>query len=160
MAWVRRISRLSSPLFRLAHLGRRMYWRLLKPVTLGSRCIVLRDGEVLLVKHVYEPWWYLPGGGVKRTESFSDAARREVREEAGVSVEGLRLLGLYHNRVEGKSDHVAVFVAQRFTGTPGARSPEIEEVRFAPLGDLPEDTSPSTRRRLEEYAAGEGGGRW
>ncbi|WBV64349.1 NUDIX domain-containing protein [Legionella pneumophila 130b] len=35
--------------------------------TLGARAIVTNaEGHVLLVKHTYQPHWYLPGGGVKK----------------------------------------------------------------------------------------------
>lgn len=138
-------------LLRVAHLGRRVYWRLWKPNTLGSRCLIVQDSHVLLVKHVYERWWYLPGGGVKRGESFEDAVRREVREEAGLAVGRLTLLGLYHSRTEGKNDHVAVFVAQGFEGSPQNLSHEIEAVEWFPLDHPPTDTSPATRRRIAEY---------
>lgn len=141
-------------LLKLAHLIRRIYWRLWKPNTLGSRCLVMQDHSVLLVKHVYERWWYLPGGGVKRGESFEDAVRREVQEETGLVVSSLSLLGLYHSRAEGKNDHVAVFVAESFEGSPRTDSPEIEAVGFVPLDRLPADTSPATRRRIAEYLAG------
>lgn len=129
----------------------RLYWRLVRPTTLGCRCLVLRGGSVLLVRHTYDPWWHLPGGGVKRSEAFSEAARREVREETGLEVDGLRLLHLYHSRAEGKSDHIALFVAESPSGLPRAGSLEIAEVCFAPLAALPDDTSPATRRRIAEY---------
>lgn len=145
---------------RLAHQLRRAYWRALRPTTLGSRCIVLSGGSVLLVRHTYERWWYLPGGGVKRGESFADAAQREVREETGLRVQALKLLHLYHSRNEGKSDHVAVFVATDCSERPCAACDEVGEVAFFPVHDLPPDVSPATRRWISEYLTGDFAGSW
>ncbi len=136
---------------RLAHRARRFYWRLVRPTTLGSRCLVLGDDTVLLVRHTYEPWWYLPRGGVKRGESCAEAARREVWEETGLRLDGLTLFHLYHSRAEGKSDHIALFVTTAWTGSPHARQKEIAAAAFHPLQDLPAAVSPATRRRIAEY---------
>jgi ADP-ribose pyrophosphatase YjhB (NUDIX family) len=138
----------------LRHRLRRLYWRVLRPTTLGARCVVVRGDEVLLVRHTYERWWYLPGGGVRRGESFAAAARREVREETGLAVNGVRPLGAYLSRNEGKVDHIVVFVAEAPGGEPRADPAEVLDVRFFRLDALPDDTSPATRRRLEEYVRG------
>lgn len=139
----------------VGHVLRRLYWRLRRPTTLGARCLVLRGREVLLVRHTYDRWWYLPGGGVGRGESFAAAARREVLEETGLRVEGLRPLGVYLSRAEGKIDHVAVFCAEAPDGEPRPDPAEIRDARFFRLDDLPPDTSPATRRRLAEYLDGQ-----
>lgn len=133
---------------RRVHALFRLYWRLARPVTLGARVALVRDGEVLLVRHSYGRRWYLPGGGVKRGESFEEAARREAREEVGATLGELWLLGLYHSLGEAKSDHVAVFVAEDFELAP-ASSREVAASRRFPLHALPADVSPATRRRLE-----------
>lgn len=144
----------------VAHHLRRWYWRVVQPTTLGSRCLVVADSAVLLVRHTYWPYWYLPGGGVKRGESFAEAARREIREECGLKVHDLKLFHIYHSRYEGKSDHVALFVATAFDGVPQVASPEIAEIAFAPITDLPLDTSPATRRRIREYLEGRPTDQW
>jgi 8-oxo-dGTP pyrophosphatase MutT (NUDIX family) len=139
----------------VGHLLRRLYWRVRRPTTLGVRCLVVRGGDVLLVRHTYAPWWYLPGGGVRRGESFVAAARREVLEETGLRVDGLRPLGVYLNRREGKIDHVVVFLADAPESAPQPDQAEVRDARFFRLDDPPADTSPATRRRLAEHLNGQ-----
>lgn len=126
--------------------------RLRAPITLGVRTLIVDDAErVLLVRHSYRPGWYFPGGGVKRWETPADAARREAREEAGV--DPIRLdgpIGLYANFGEGKSDHVVLYRVASWR-TVATSSPEIAEIRFFPLTDLPPDATESTRRRIDEH---------
>jgi 8-oxo-dGTP pyrophosphatase MutT (NUDIX family) len=138
------------------YVGRNAYWRVFQPVTLGARVILVRDGQVLLIRHSYRPGWFMPGGGIKRRETLEDAARREVREETGAEVGELRLLGFYDNFGERKSDHIAIYVPERFE-LVGRHDEEIAEVAFFPLDQLPEGVSRGTRARIEDYLAGRWG---
>ncbi|MFB7421407.1 NUDIX domain-containing protein [Streptomyces sp. NPDC056210] len=56
--------------------------------------VLLRDadGQVLLVNPTYKPGWDLPGGMVEANEPPPEAARRELAEELGLTLTGLRLL--------------------------------------------------------------------
>lgn len=131
--------------------------RLTHGVTLGVRVIVIDGaGRVLLVRHGYAPGWHFPGGGVDAGEAAEDAARRELREETNVEATGPLLLhGLYFNARFGNRDHVACYRADTFTCGPApAPSLEIAEMGFFPLGAVPGDVSPGTRRRLAELAGG------
>jgi 8-oxo-dGTP pyrophosphatase MutT (NUDIX family) len=138
----------------------RLIWRLFHPIALGSRCLVLDRECVLLVRHTHGSAWYLPGGAVEKGETLAEAARREVREECGLALGELTLLGVYYSHAEGKHDHVAIFVARGFSGELRAERSEIERLGFFPLDDLPADTSPATRRRVEEYLSGFLSDRW
>lgn len=146
---------------RVLYHGDRVRNRLLKPVTLGARIILVRDERVLLVRHSYMPGWYLPGGGVKRHEGFEAAAIREAREEVGAHVRSMYLHGLYLNVSQAKVDHVAIFTAKAFDWRPVVTA-EIAEARWLPLDALPAGTARGTIARIEEHRRGGGPfhGRW
>lgn len=127
-----------------------LWWRLTRPVTLGVRLLAVRDGTVLLVRHTYQSQWYIPGGGVTRGETLEQAIRREAAEEVGATLGEVRLLGVYTNFYEHKSDHVVVFVCNEFT-VKGKDNREIERFNFFAFDHLPPDTSPGSRRRIVEY---------
>ena len=130
-----------------------MLWLLLKPLSIGVRLLLIKEGQVLLVKHVYEKDWYLPGGAVEQGETLEMSARREAKEEAGVQIADLRLFGAYTNFENGKSDHVVVFISQDFRLNYQSDD-EIEYCQFFPLNGLPDPISPGSQNRIDEFVSG------
>jgi ADP-ribose pyrophosphatase YjhB (NUDIX family) len=143
-----RLGRIAMPFY--------MAWsRFSRGMTLGVRAAVFdREDRVFLVKHTYVPGWYLPGGGVEVGETIEQALARELAEEGHIRLEGMpSLLGIYHNREASRRDHVAFFVARRFTQErPRLPDREIAEAGLFPVAALPEDVTAATRRRLDEVA--------
>ena len=131
----------------------RMLWLLFKPMSTGVRLLMVRDGQILLVKHIYESQWYLPGGAVEQGETLNVAIRREALEEAGATLYDLQLFGAYTNFENGKSDHVIVFISHEFDLTFEGDD-EIEFCQLFPLDELPEKMSPGSEKRIMEYLAG------
>lgn len=137
----------------LVYLGYRVYTFFIRPKTLGVRVMLVRAGQVFLIRHTYMRGWYLPGGGLKRGETPEQAARREVREEAGAEAGALTLIGIYSNFKEWKSDHNVLFRCDDFR-LVGEHDAEIAEARFFSLDDLPADLVAGHRDRIEEFRDG------
>ena len=135
-------------LYKILHI----YWRIFKPITLGVRAIIVNEkNEILLVKHTYQDFWFLPGGGVKKGETFEQAIRRESIEETGYNINTIELFGVYQNTYEGKRDNIVVFVCRNGSFIKCSPSPEIENYSFIHLDNYPENTSRGTKKRIEEF---------
>lgn len=140
-------------MLRLVYLVYEIYSFIFKPVLFGVRVMLIKDNQVLLVKHTYKKGWHLPGGGLKRGETVEEAARREAREETGAELKNIQLIGIFSNLDEGVTSHIILFASNEF-GIVGRSDHEIAEARLFPLDALPDDLMPGYRRRLEEYQAG------
>lgn len=63
-----------------------------KRVSVGV--MIFHEGKLLIVEPTYEPHYLVPGGGVDALEPPREAAIRECKEELGLDVEIVRLLGV------------------------------------------------------------------
>ena len=120
---------------------------------LGVSVAVWRDGEVLLVKRGRAPFagfWSFPGGGVEIGERLEEAARREVREEAGIDVAIVSQIDraeIIARDGDGRIErhYVLIVFAGRLIGGTLKAGDDAAEARFVPVADfarlnLTEDT--------------------
>jgi 8-oxo-dGTP diphosphatase len=99
--------------YRAAHRALRLYWFLFRPKVVGVKCLLTNGELVLLVRHTYgDRRWDLPGGTVKRGEEPATAARREIEEELGVSIQNWDWLGELHTRNSYRNDELHCFRAE------------------------------------------------
>ncbi len=142
--------------YTLAVWGRTIQRAITRPTEMGVRVLVLRDDNVLLVRHRGGAWpWSLPGGGVKARETLDAAVHREVHEEAGCTVRIERLHGIFHNFKQGFNNYIAVFVCTPLDDLrPPVGDLEIATACFVPLHTLPATTDAGSRQRVTEYLRG------
>jgi ADP-ribose pyrophosphatase YjhB (NUDIX family) len=110
--------------------------------------------RLLLVQRAGTGKWQLPGGHMEVGESIEEACRREVREEIGLDVEPVHLIGVYSSPGEitvypdgTRNQGVTLLFRCDVRGgeeRPGAESSDSgfftqEEIRELPLmGDQPQ----------------------
>lgn len=79
-----------------------------KPLV-GVGAVIVRDQRVLLIRRGTAPLlgeWSLPGGVLECGETLREAAAREAREETGLVVETVEMLGVYERIVPGDDGRV------------------------------------------------------
>lgn len=120
----------------------------------GAHAVVTDEaGRVLLVRHDAVDMWVLPGGEVRPDEAFEQAARRELREEAGIDAtfDGLALLGRveFHNEDHFTWGVLPIYEAHAETTALSVEDPdgEITDARW--VRTFPDDTR--DRAVLEEW---------
>jgi 8-oxo-dGTP pyrophosphatase MutT (NUDIX family) len=119
---------------------------------------LIRDdnGRILFVQHV-EGRWQLPGGAVDPGERPAEAMQRECLEEAGVTVEPIRIAGVFggpeYRLIYSNGDEagwiVTVFEARIVAGDPSPSDDETLAVGwFSPEEIDALELVPSMRETL------------
>jgi 8-oxo-dGTP diphosphatase len=123
----------------------------------AAACVVFdSNARVLLVRHSYgRRNWELPGGGSLNGEDPLSAARRELREETSMDLLPDRLTGVYFepNHGYGPLLHFVFSVASPNGLDPKPVPPEIADLGFWSLAELPRPLSDFTARRIADAAS-------
>lgn len=132
-------------------------------VPAASAVVVDEGGRILLHRRRDNGTWALPGGQMELGESLSDCARREVKEETGVDVEVVGLVGTYTDPKhvfeydDGEvRQEFSICLLARVVGGDLSVSEESFEVAFHrpdDIVDLP--MMDSIRLRLTDYLTGQ-----
>jgi 8-oxo-dGTP diphosphatase len=117
----------------------------------AAAVLVKRDGRVLLVRRVNEPYrglWTLPAGFVDAGEDPARAAERECLEETGLSVHAERVLDVIAGREhEHGADFVIVYHADYVGGTLSPND-DADAVEWFEFSNLPPLAFSATRKAL------------
>jgi len=114
-------------------------------------------GRLLLIRRTDNGCWGLPGGAMEPGERLEDTARRETREETGLELTELSLLGvfsgpeLYYRYPNGTEVYnvTVVYTARCPEGAVDLDPAEHTEYAFFDVQALPTDTSPPIRPILQ-----------
>lgn len=111
------------------------------PVLAVDAVIRLKEGGVLFIRrrnHPFKDWWALPGGLVQIGETVEAAVIREVKEETGLCVESMQLIGVFSNPNRDPRGHTVsvAYLVSSVSGTLKAGS-DAAEVRV--FNELPKE---------------------
>ncbi|WP_334076610.1 NUDIX hydrolase [Paenibacillus sanfengchensis] len=105
------------------------------------RGVVFRDERILLVREKLDGDWALPGGWADVGLSPKEVAVKEIREESGLIVEPVRLLGVldkkFHDHPPAPWHVYKMFILCEETGGEAQAGMETMEVGFFSKDGLP-----------------------
>jgi 8-oxo-dGTP pyrophosphatase MutT (NUDIX family) len=109
--------------------------------------LIFDGAKVLLALRRDINWWNLPGGGMEPGETVEEAMRREVKEETGLDVEVVNLVGVYS---KPQKQEVVLAFRCRILGGHLQETEESRECRFFLPDEMPLNTLPKHRQRVED----------
>ena len=113
--------------------------------------LLFEEHRILLAHRSDIDWWNLPGGGMELGETVEEAVKREVLEETGLEVEVEQLVGVYSK--PQKQEVVLTFRCRKIGGIL-MQTEEARECRYFVTDDLPVNTLPKHRQRIEDALLG------
>jgi len=122
----------------------------------GVGILVEMDGGVVLIKrggHVKPNQWALPSGYIEADESVEEAALRECKEETGLDIELIDLLGIYSFPEGPPTSGIIVFYRARPVGGEMAASDDAVDVRVVMPDEIPEMPFRTHREALQRWLA-------
>ena len=119
----------------------------------GAVATIFDDqGRVLLVHQTYKgSKWAWPGGVVEEDEAPWTAVVREVKEETGLDVQVVRLVGVYH--IADRNSLGFQFLCRVVSGELHVDGQEISEARFFDPARLPVPMTQPARQRVVDALA-------
>ncbi len=108
------------------------------------RGAVFRESKLLFVRERMDGGWTLPGGWADVGDVPSQAAEREVKEEAGFQVKARKVIGIYDTNRMGRLEimhaYKIIFLCEIINGH-ARPSTETSEVEFFSCEELPSSLS-------------------
>ncbi|MBR6033768.1 MAG: NUDIX hydrolase [Clostridia bacterium] len=109
---------------------------------LSTRAAIFKDDKILLVRE-NNGTWALPGGWCDVLQSVRSNTIKEVKEEAGLDVEPIKIIALHDRNKHNKPIYAygicKVFVLCKLIGGEFKKNIETTESKFFSIDELPEN---------------------
>lgn len=110
-------------------------------VSIGVGAVVFKGDEVLLIKRGKAPFkgnWSIPGGRLHHGERIEEAVHREVREETGLVIRLIGLIGVFEalpdEIAEAPYSHIVLIdYATEWVGGEPVAGDDAAEAVFVPV---------------------------
>ncbi len=110
----------------------------------GFGVYIINDKNQILLMHRIgshsSNTWCPPGGHLEFKESFLDGAKRETKEESGLDIEDIELVGVTNDIYETENKHYVTLAlkAKAYKGEPKIIEPDkCDEVAWFDLDKMP-----------------------
>lgn len=116
--------------------------------------------EIILGRRIgppqkFEGMWSLPGGRIKRGETVIEAAKRNAREEVGLEIEVIKLVGVYSDPSRDPRGHtISLCILGRCVGGKLVSSDRLSEVAPFAHKEIPK-LAFDQNLMVENYVKGE-----
>jgi len=127
-------------------------------IIVPGACVLIRNdtGHILCLRRADDGRWQMPAGFIDLGESIAETAVREMREELGLEVEPVRVVGVYAGEEDQQTysngdpvQNCSTFFECRITGGQLCLDPsENCAMGYFPPDALPADLAPRWRRRV------------
>ena len=119
-------------------------------ILVGSGVFVYKDRKLLLQRRKDNNCWAIHGGCVDIGEIVEEAAKRELKEETGLTANKLELFGVFSGEnmmyTYPNGDEVYIvgvtYLCNDFSGELQPEEDEVMELKWFSIDNLPEDISP------------------
>jgi 8-oxo-dGTP pyrophosphatase MutT (NUDIX family) len=133
-----------------------------KPIRIvGASVIIHKDGKILLQQRWDDQCWAYHGGQVDLGEFVEDAAKRELKEETGLTAEELHFFGvfsgpeLFHIYPDGQEAFIIdiLYTCKKFSGEITRQIDEVLDLQWFDIDNLPSNLTPHTKPALMKFVA-------
>ncbi|PKO03213.1 MAG: ADP-ribose pyrophosphatase [Chloroflexi bacterium HGW-Chloroflexi-5] len=116
----------------------------------ATMLLINQQKELLMMKRTDNLFWGLPGGSLELGESLEECVKRETFEEVGITVDHMKLFGVYSGKemhyTYPNGDEVyivsAVFLSEIDHECIQLNLDEHSTYRFFKLNEIPDKVSP------------------
>lgn len=127
-------------------------------IGVGCGAVIVNEKNELLLqlrnKAPEKEYWSIPGGKLELFETFEEAVKREVKEEIGVEVQVIDLLGICDHIIKNEERHWVSpsFLCKIVRGEPQIMEPTKHlDMKWFPVDNLPEKITITTQDAVKNY---------
>jgi 8-oxo-dGTP diphosphatase len=117
--------------------------------------IVVKNNHVALIRRKNSPFskfWAIPGGFVNYGETVEQAAKREIKEEAGLVVDLEHLLGVFSDPSRDPRGHIiSICFVGKYSGGKLTYGSDACDCRWFHRNDLPKDLAFDHGKILKKF---------